>query len=644
MEEDYEDYDYNNDSDSEEETSTYTKSYKIKLSDIEYSSKQYYKKNIPLISLPEDLLFDVDKSLDILLREINTIIDNYDNIEIEPVDNNIYILDINFYFLDKPELPNVSLEIKIPCNFFPFYPPEVLIKSPLGDMLGYRISKMNILKPEKWNFTNSLEKIIVSIYKIIEKYGAPVSKEMKNISSILEEFCILTKTNFSSIDDDKFNFDEIIGDIIPLSLVSSSKSELNGIGYGTSKRSVFDINSYLESLNNKNEKILQILEKILIIINEESFETENIINILSHLNLFFLDNLKDINIENLFKNQKLYTIIFDIILKVLTSYEDLNLSYLNEIYKLTNLLIEYQKLTAMSEDEIIIFGKISSICSYYKTEEIKEFVLDESSFSSDIQNIYINTLKNEIYNEFNFSLENFSFKQSINPSVISVKRLSREIVNFKNNLPLDFSSMIAVRSHTSNMFYQKFLVIGPEGTPYENGVFLFDMMIPENYPLSPPLVLITTTGGGRVRFNPNLYANGKVCLSLLGTWSGHQSEMWNPVNSSLLQLFLSIQSLIFCDNPYFNEPGYENMRGTREGEISSKKYNEHIRIETIKLGMLSYLDSSPPEFKSLIESHFKLKKDTILNTLEKWKSESLSSSKVYEDLIENFKTKIETLK
>ena len=33
-------------------------------------------------------------------------------------------------------------------------------------------------------------------------------------------------------------------------------------------------------------------------------------------------------------------------------------------------------------------------------------------------------------------------------------------------------------------------------------------------------------GSGTVRFNPNLYQNGKVCLSLLGTWSGGVDEQW----------------------------------------------------------------------------------------------------------------------
>jgi len=49
-------------------------------------------------------------------------------------------------------------------------------------------------------------------------------------------------------------------------------------------------------------------------------------------------------------------------------------------------------------------------------------------------------------------------------------------------------------------------------------------------------VLLRTTGNGTVRFNPNLYNCGKVCLSLLGTWSGGQGESWNPEVSSAFQV------------------------------------------------------------------------------------------------------------
>ena len=38
-----------------------------------------------------------------------------------------------------------------------------------------------------------------------------------------------------------------------------------------------------------------------------------------------------------------------------------------------------------------------------------------------------------------------------------------------------------------------------------------------------------------MRFNPNLYNCGKVCLSLLGTWSGGRGEGWDAHSSSALQ-------------------------------------------------------------------------------------------------------------
>lgn len=44
------------------------------------------------------------------------------------------------------------------------------------------------------------------------------------------------------------------------------------------------------------------------------------------------------------------------------------------------------------------------------------------------------------------------------------------------------------------------------------------------------------TGGGTVRFNPNLYNCGKVCLSLLGTWSGAKGETWDASASTTLQV------------------------------------------------------------------------------------------------------------
>lgn len=60
------------------------------------------------------------------------------------------------------------------------------------------------------------------------------------------------------------------------------------------------------------------------------------------------------------------------------------------------------------------------------------------------------------------------------------------------------------------------LITGPFDTPYEGGFYYFLIRCPPDYPIRPPRVKLMTTGGGQVRFNPNLYRNGKVCLSILG--------------------------------------------------------------------------------------------------------------------------------
>ena len=48
---------------------------------------------------------------------------------------------------------------------------------------------------------------------------------------------------------------------------------------------------------------------------------------------------------------------------------------------------------------------------------------------------------------------------------------------------------------------------GPEGTPYSGGCFHFDFFFPPDYPNIPPLMVLETTGLGRGRFHPNLYAD-----------------------------------------------------------------------------------------------------------------------------------------
>ncbi|KAG8467439.1 hypothetical protein KFE25_000755 [Diacronema lutheri] len=131
------------------------------------------------------------------------------------------------------------------------------------------------------------------------------------------------------------------------------------------------------------------------------------------------------------------------------------------------------------------------------------------------------------------------------------------------------------------------LIVGPPHSPYGLGMFHFDMRFPKDYPNSPPRVLITTTSSGTVRFNPNLYNNGKVCLSILGTWKSESSgEQWSSVQN-VLSVLLSIQSLMH-DKPYHNEPSFEDDDGSGDVE----RYNEKIAHETLRVAVVDTMEDT----------------------------------------------------
>lgn len=101
-------------------------------------------------------------------------------------------------------------------------------------------------------------------------------------------------------------------------------------------------------------------------------------------------------------------------------------------------------------------------------------------------------------------------------------------------LPIEHTNAIYMRADKDRVDLLQALVTGAKGTPYAHGCYIFDIFIDDNYPAGPPKMNLSTTGNGKIRFNPNLYSCGKVCLSLLGTWRGHASENWDPKLSTLL--------------------------------------------------------------------------------------------------------------
>ena len=164
----------------------------------------------------------------------------------------------------------------------------------------------------------------------------------------------------------------------------------------------------------------------------------------------------------------------------------------------------------------------------------------------------------------------------------------------------------------------KCIIMGSASTPYAHGAFVYDIYFDDNYPDGPPKINLSTTGGGAIRFNPNLYSCGKVCLSLLGTWRGTATENWNPKVSTLLQVILSIQAIIMSNEVYYNEPGYEHLMGTPEGEKLNNGYSNIVRYGTLKYAIIEQLKNPTPGFEDVIRRNFFLKKDIIFAEVDGW--------------------------
>ncbi|KAK7257208.1 hypothetical protein RIF29_31012 [Crotalaria pallida] len=180
------------------------------------------------------------------------------------------------------------------------------------------------------------------------------------------------------------------------------------------------------------------------------------------------------------------------------------------------------------------------------------------------------------------------------------KSWSKRIQEEWRSLEKDLPDSIFVRVYESRIDLLRAVIIGAEGTPYHDGLFSFDVSFPSGYPEVPPLVHYNSGG---LRLNPNLYNTGKVCLSLLNTWSGNEIEMWIPGVSTILQVLVSIQGLILNAKPYFNEPGYAHLSGSADGETQSLRYNEDTFILSLKT-MVYMMRRPPKNFEDFVTGHF----------------------------------------
>ncbi|RWS27952.1 E2/E3 hybrid ubiquitin-protein ligase UBE2O-like protein [Leptotrombidium deliense] len=245
----------------------------------------------------------------------------------------------------------------------------------------------------------------------------------------------------------------------------------------------------------------------------------------------------------------------------------------------------------------------SSVVSDKSTEEMKE---DDVVFSDDNNTCGQLKFMDSVPECHKFKLSIFVPK---NPKLF-MKQVRKEITLLESSLPLE----ILVKTFSDRMDLFSVMIKGAKCTPYEDGLFLFDVQLPSSYPEVPPVVHYLSFCNDRL--NPNLYDTGKVCVSLLGTWNGKGTEVWTPT-STLLQVLISIQGLILVDEPYFNEAGYLKQKGTLVGQENSRLYNEMVVVKLVQ-SMSKLIESPGDIFADEIREHFANTGSNFIKRLEKW--------------------------
>ncbi|MBI96716.1 hypothetical protein CL656_06195 [bacterium] len=195
-----------------------------------------------------------------------------------------------------------------------------------------------------------------------------------------------------------------------------------------------------------------------------------------------------------------------------------------------------------------------------------------------------------------------------------IKRILQDLKNIDSKLLNE--NNIYYYHDEENILKGYIMIIGPSDSLYEDGYYFFEINFTNNYPFEPPKVIFRTQDG-LTRFHPNLYKNGKVCLSLLNTWKG---ESWSSCQT-LSTVLLTLVTL-FTNEPFLNEPGVQK---------TYKDYNDYHNIiyyKNIDHSIASYIDSNNilDEFKvfyPIIIEKFKEKQSDIIQRCIKKSEENV---------------------
>jgi ubiquitin-conjugating enzyme E2 Z len=184
----------------------------------------------------------------------------------------------------------------------------------------------------------------------------------------------------------------------------------------------------------------------------------------------------------------------------------------------------------------------------------------------------------------------------------TITRLLKDVKHIIKN-PLTDQGIYYIHDDT-DMLKGYALIIGPSDTPYFGGNYFFEFIYPTDYPHSPPKVRYCTNGN-KIRFNPNLYTCGKVCVSLLNTWKGDQWTSCQSISTVLLTL-----CTLLCKDPLLNEPGV----GSDHQDMIH--YNEIIEYSNLSIACCDIIFRKDGVYLPFFENFYPFVKENFLKNID----------------------------
>lgn len=197
----------------------------------------------------------------------------------------------------------------------------------------------------------------------------------------------------------------------------------------------------------------------------------------------------------------------------------------------------------------------------------------------------------------------------------TVNRLMKDVKEIIKN-PLTDNGIYYIHDET-DILKGYAMIVGPDDTPYFGGFYFFELTYPTDYPHSPPKVKYLTNGQG-IRFNPNLYVCGKVCISILNTWSGEQWSSCQTISTVLLT-FCSI----LCNNPLLNEPG------VTLNHHDVQNYNKIIEFSNIHIAICDMIERKMVANSDVFINFYPFMKEQFLKNFDKINEFAVNKQKEY---------------